>query len=216
MEEENKNTTPENGGGEPKDTVPEPATLEAVVAELKEIRKERAFYKEAFEGMLSKKEEIPEQKPVEPTEIEKTVLSVLQQQEAARVKAMKQAALERFISENKEYHPDNDITGLKRKALMEKVARFNTDGILDEQSFTSVIKDAHRLAGGSDSSPKTSKDVNPYSVTPTSQTPEGNRTPESELTDKEKKLLERTGYSVEKYLKLKKEKPEFIEQILNP
>ena len=219
MEEEKKDVLPPDNGGEPKpsNTGTEPATLDAVVAELKEIRKERAFYKEAFESMMKKPEETPapEQKP-EPTEVEKTVLSVLQQQEAARVKAMKQATLERFFTENKEYHPDNDPTGLKRQALVNKLAMFNTDGILTESQFLSVITDANRLAGGSGSQTKIDKDINPYSVTPTSQSPGGQPTKDSDLSDVEKAMLQRTGYSVEKYRTLKEKNPDFVKQLLNP
>lgn len=211
--------TPAEGEPKAEDTaqIEEPATLAGVVEELKETRKERALYKEVLDGLLAQqsKPEVPET-PTTETEVEKAVRLALEQREASRTKDLKQSVLGKFIAEHKEYNAENDPTGLKRQALTNKLNLFNTDGIASESDYLTVIRDAHRLAGGSDTTPQTSKDIpNPYSSTPT--TPSSVvPTKGDELDDAEKAVIAKVGMTPERFKELKAKNPDFIKQIMKP
>lgn len=188
--------------------------LTNVVEELKKERQEKGMYKE----LLDKAKETPESPKTPDAEVDKivnVVKEVLNQEKASKAKTNKQVAFERFITENKEFHPENDITGLKRKALEDKIARrFNTDGLSEVEDFEQVIREAHILLKNNDSSFEVSKEVkNPYSTTPVSKT-----TPtvkdDKNLSVKEKKLIEQGSITLEKLLKLKETRPEFLEGLL--
>lgn len=194
-------------------TVEEAARLkqvnDALVEELKQERKK----KQELAEELARKNNPPAPAP-EPSQIEKEVEAVLAKKEASKAQANKSAAFEKFISLNKEFHPENDPTGLKRQALETKFNRFNLQGVIEERDFFDAIKDAHRLLGGTDTPPVISKEIpNPYSTTPT-PTPTPTPAPDGDLTPKEKKLMEKSGWTKEKLLKLKADKPDYLESLL--
>lgn len=194
----------------------EPAKFQAVVEELKQSRQERAFYKEGFEGLTAKIEELegkltkaPEGELSEEEKQKKLIREVLNENNASSAKANKQAAIDKFIADNKEFHVDNDPTGLKKQAFLDKLSFFNLDS-LDGDKFVSAVKDAYRLAGGSDSTTQSPRDIqNPYSITPTN----GTQLPpkkDEEFSDEEKKVMERTGISPERFKTMKEKNPDFI------
>ncbi len=189
-------------------------TVTNLVEELKKERQEKGVYK----NLLDKFNEKPET-PITPDADEERIVNVIKKvlgtEKASRAETNKQVAFERFIAENKEFHPENDITGLKRRALEEKIARrFNTDGLSEVGDFEQVIREAHILLKNNDSSPESLKEVkNPYSTTPISKTTPVTRD-DKNLSIKEKKLIEQGSITLEKLLKLKEARPEFLEDLL--
>lgn len=203
------NTNNNNSESTPDEVSALKETLSNVVEELKELRiKNRELTEKPAE----------ETKPAvddETTKILNVVKQVLSEEKVSKAKTNKQVAFEKFITDNKEFHPDNDITGLKLKALENKIARFNTDGITETEDFYSVFKEANILLGGIDSQTKTSREVqNPYSSTPqTKITPQKNL--DGELSPKEKALVDRGSATKEQILKMRETKPAFLAQLLD-
>jgi len=196
------------------DTDEEVAKVKAqLVEEIKELRLKNGI----MEGLLKdKKPEAPVQPKAPETDEEKLEALVekkLKEKEASSAKANKTAAFEKFVTENKEFHPDNDSLGLKRQALQRKLAQFNTDELTSVEEFYSVIGDAKRLLVGNDNPPETFKDKNPYSNPgKINSNPSGKR--DEELTPKELKLAQTTGKTKEQILKLKIKNPEYLAQLL--
>ena len=183
-----------------------------LISEIKEIRKERTEAKEALKA-LEVKNATPET-PETPTDddlIAKKVKEILIQEGKVKAGSNKDEAFKKFVTDNKHFSEENDPTGLKRDALEKKLARFNTEGLSTQEEFYSVIEDANNLLGG-DTKSKTSEVVNPYSATPAVET-----TPtvveDTELTKKENDAIQRLGWTKEKLLKVKDEKPELYDSL---
>ena len=185
-------------------------SLNNVVDELKELRKKN---KELADAAAP-------QKPIEePKEtIKDTIVSVFKEirekEKESEAEKNKELAFEKFITENKDFHPDNDTTGLKRKALQEKLSRFNTSGITSLGDFYSVIGEASILLQGNDTHANTSKEINnPYTSTGFPKVaPSGLKV--SSLTPKEQKLVDQGFTTEEKLKKLKVSQPSFYQQLL--
>lgn len=183
-----------------------------LVEEIKEMRNRLSV----AEGLLKEKNEVPPDTNKQLTDEEKLELLLekkLKEKEALSAKANKQAAFEKYIAEHAEFNPENDPTGLKKEALLKKINQFNTDGLKTIEEFTSVIGDAKILLLGTDKTTDTSRDINPYSNPPkTNNIPPGNKS--NDLSSKELKLMQQSGVSKEKILKLKATNPEYLETLL--
>jgi hypothetical protein len=181
-----------------------------LVEELKEIRLKLGV----TEGLLKDKKEVDPNKPLSDDEkLELLLEKKLKEKDALNAQANKKAAFEKFVTENSEFNPANDPTGLKRDALEKKVNQFNTEGLTSVEQFTSVIRDAKTLLVGNDNQPETSGESNPPSNPPKGQGNTGGKRVE-ELTPKELKLAQTTGKTKEQILKLKQKNPDYLEQLL--
>lgn len=211
MLDENGNPIPEDVNVNVNDTIsPEEVesikkAKDALLAEVIELRK--------------KNRELSDTKTPVNTQIndvnntEEVVKKILHEEKMANVKLIKDKTFERFITENKEFHPENDKTGLKREALKNKLSRFNTDNISDPDEFYAVIKEAQLLLVGNDIQVNTSKVNNPYSSTPQTRITPGYVT-EDKLSPKERKLVERGAATEEAILKLKEKNPSYLASLL--
>ncbi len=180
-----------------------------LIEEVKKLRTERATYKELYEKEASQKKDEDKEPNAVAIEVEK----VLKEKELSRAKDNKKSALDRFISEHKEFHEDNDIAGIKQQALRAKFEMFNTEGLVEVEQFYSVIKDAYRLLAGVDKQPETIKE-NPYSSTSPNFSFKKNDGEQSKLTGKEKILAERNNWPDEKIIKLREKHPDMLENLL--
>lgn len=180
-----------------------------LVEEIKQLRTERATYKELLDAELTKKAET---QPLD--DVSKKVEEILRQKETARAQANKKAALEKFITEHKEFAEGNDPAGIKRQALERKFAMFNTDGLIEVNDYELVIRDAHRLLVGTDKPPVISKENTYSSGIPNSGAEPKATDGDMELSPKERKLSEQFNYPKEKILKLRVTKPDFLDELL--
>jgi len=207
----------EQGNPIPKVTEHKDDEVAKVNAQLVEELKEERVKIALLEGILKEKETVIEKQPKAPETDEEKLEALLdkkiKERDALNAKANKTAAFEKFITENKEFHPDNDPLGLKRKALQQKLDQFNTDKLTTVEEFSAVIGDAKSLLGGNDNHVDTTKGQNPYSNPPRSN-PNPNGRKDDELSPKEMKLIQTTGKTKEQILKLKAKNPEFLAQIL--
>ena len=182
-----------------------------VVDELKELRKKN-------QELAASAEKPAEAPKVDNNDIGTQVASIVhelrKQEKEAEAKNNKTIAFEKFVSENKDFHPDNDPTGLKRKALEEKLSRFNTNGLESISDFYSVVGEASILLQGNDTHVNTSKEINnPYTSTGFPKVaPSGLKV--SSLTPKEQKLVDQGFTTEEKLKKLKVSQPSFYNQLM--
>lgn len=183
-----------------------------LVEELKESRLKLGI----AEGLLkAQAENIPEGEPEPLTDEKKLELAIakeLAKRDASNAENNKKLAFEKFITDNKEFHPDNDPTGFKRTALQDKFNRFNTQGLISIDEFTTVIGDAKKLLLGNDIPIDTSKGKPLNSFPTPGNNPSGKK--DEELTPKELKLSQMAGNTKEKIIKLKLKNPEYLETLL--
>lgn len=183
-----------------------------LVEEIKELRLKLGITEKLLED---KKETPPDPNKVltDEEKLEALLDKKLKEKAALDAKDNKKSAFEKFVSENKEFSPENDPTGLKRDALQKKFNQFNTDGLSNVDEFISVIEDAKKLLLGNDKPIETSKEFNPYSNPGRSNNnPSGKR--DDELSPKEMKLIQQTGKTKEQILKLKAKNPDYFESLL--
>ena len=208
------NPIPEENTGENGDETitPEEAkllkeSLGNTVEELKVLRKKNS---DLAEELKKKSETVV---PTEETKVAEIVKKVLTEEKMSSAQSAKKQAFEKFITEHKEFHPDNDPTGLKRQALETKLSRFNTESITDLAEYYEVIEEAQLLLTGNDNQSNTSRVNNPYS-----STTQNRMTPKPIVTDKlspkERKLVERGSATEEQILKMRVNKPSYLNSLL--
>lgn len=173
-----------------------------VVDELKESRGKLAELKEKLAG----KQEAPKAEDI--AAVLDAELAKRDLENAAKLKA---ATLDRFVKAHKDLSPDNDPTGLKLTAFKTKLSRFSTEGMTQAEQFMEVFEDAYRLLGKQDTTqqPKPKVQTSEPSI---SEDPE--EVIVTNLTSKEKKVIERLGWTEEKYLGMKKKMPSYVAKLL--
>ena len=174
----------------------------AAVEELKTTRKQLADAKAKLEDK--------EHSNGSPADAEAIVAAALAKRDKERADANKVSALDKFIKSHKDISPENDPTGLKLQAFKTKLSRFSTEGLTEVEQFNEVFEDAYRLLGNNTTN-KQKSDMTP-SAPLSPDEPEEVKI--ETLTPKEKKVLERLGWTTEKYLALKKKMPDYVHQIL--
>lgn len=196
------------------------AALNNVVGELKEDREKRRLLTEENEVLKQALEQATKANLATnlPDDLAKVVEAAveqkLSQRDASSAQSNKIAAVEKFVAENKAFHPENDTTGKLREALENKLKQFNTQGLYSSEDFYTVIKDAASLLGVNTTPQPSSEIPNPYSsmsrspITPTAADT-------TDISPLEKKLIERNGMTKESFLNLKAKNPAYINNLLN-
>lgn len=173
---------------------------------IREANEQIELLKDQLRAAVEKNNADPEE-----SKIAEVVARTLAQRETARAEANRKAAFDKFVAENKDYHPDNDVGGLKLAALSREFAQFNTSGLVETEDFVRVIGKANALLRGTDTPRHTPE--NPYSSTPS--TPASPIVPkDDDISQEEKKLIERNGWSKEKFLSLKAKMPDMVEDLV--
>lgn len=179
-----------------------------ILQELISMREERRELREKIESLESKS---APQSDGEEKDVTRAVEELFAKREAERAKENRRKAFEKFILENKEYHPENDSTGLKREKLEKEFSTFNTSSAVEVEDFLSIINKSHRLVTNQKS--QENQVFNPYPTDPSSNT--SVKPSESDgLTKREKDLVQRAGWTEEKFKELKKKDPDYIADLL--
>jgi hypothetical protein len=151
--------------------------------------------------------------PTEDEKIANVVRAVLNEGKQEDAAKNKKAAFDKFVAEHTEYHPDNDAGGLKLKALEKEFSSFNTTGIVSIDDFVAVVGKAERLLRDTDTSRQTETITVP-------STPAPSVAPRSTVVDKispsERAVIERNGWTEERYLKLKDSNPDLVASLVAP
>jgi len=173
--------------------------ISGVVEELKELR-------------VKKGTEEPSKAENE-DEVSLKVSKILQEEKSKESKANKEKALEIFYKENKEFHPENDIAGLRFKLIEKELEDFN---LSKAQSVDDYLKFLNKALNQINASKKENKETTVH-IDPNIPKEEGN--PESKspnnLSSKELKIMKQAGWTEEKYLKLKSSQPTYIRSLMD-
>lgn len=188
--------------------------LEGVVNELKTARGDKA-------GVEGERDALK----VQITELEgklknggtgPTVTEAVQQELAKKDKETAQqnaiAAETSFKSKYKEFHPDNDPGGVKFSAIADKLKRFNTDGLVKESDFMSVLEEAYTLIN-----PTRKPEGKPVALYADSRANGGNGPKEADgdkLSYNESIVVQRLGWDAEKFLKMKQKRPDYVKSLM--
>jgi hypothetical protein len=192
-----------------------PDVVQNLVNELKDERtlKQTAEAKAtALEAKLNAPVVVPPviEAPIaeDPTKVFERLMAQ-KEQEVADV--ARQTAEAKFKDAHKEFHPENDPGGLKYAAFEKTLARLNTTGLKTEAEFLSVHNDALRLM--TQPAPQETTFA-PYADTPSNGGGSPHQTDVNGLSPQEKKLIASVGWTEERYLKLKKQRPDYVKQVL--
>ena len=160
-------------------------TVNNVVSEIKEMRNKPHEKKE-------------EEKKEEPTDVDGKITEKLNSFQNATISKNKERALKKLYSEYKEFDPENDPTGLKRKEFEKNLERVNLTGLVDVEDFTEAFE--FTIKGmGIDPSAKKEEIINPYSSTQRDGgKPKSNDADDIILTASEKAMAKGLGISEEK------------------
>lgn len=185
--------------------------ISGVVNEIKEMRKENRELKD----LINLKETVEDNKVTEVDEVDevdKKIQDALNKERSKEAEQNKKIAFEQFYGQNKEFHPDNDSSGLKKAYLEKELKNFNLSNSQSVEDFVSVLNKAKRLISESKDN---STVIKPDAITEiggSTGSQEGNL---PELTAREKQAIEQAEWTKEKYFKMKEKYPEIIETLLN-
>jgi len=182
----------------------------ATVGELTELRKKKQEVEAELEQAKQAKTEEP---PTGEPNIEEEVQKVLSKTAEEEAKQNRDKAIEDFRASQHEFSEAADPGGIKFAAFEREMAKFNFSGLKSVEEFTSRFKEVHEFMNRGEK-PVDNDNPAPYRGAPQDnggEPPAGN---EHELDATEKKLLEQTGWTKERYLALKEKQPEFVESQL--
>lgn len=185
----------------------------SLVGESKDLRTSRQEKDVEIQILKDQLEEKSEKDNPENKDMDSAIEKALIRREADKAKTNKVTALDQFISSNKEYSEENDPTGLKKEALEKEFNSFNLSDLTEVSQFDAILKKANTLLGRGDTT------TSPDEEEENSPTPGSTEQPKAEIkegdvTEEEQKLIERSGMTVERFLKLKESDPTFIESLL--
>lgn len=194
------------------------ATLQSekagLVGETQDLRKSRQEKDTEIEGLKELVKQATDKNNADPEEgkiiaVVQKVLGNVAQQSAEK---NRKAAFDKFVTENKEYHQDNDPTGLKRAALEREFGSFNTAGLVETEDFVKVIGKANALLRGSDTR---DSDESTQIISSSSSTPAAPAAGlDKDLSPQEAELIKRNGWTKEKFLGLKAKMPGFVRELV--
>lgn len=148
----------------------------------------------------------------EEDKIAAVVAKALALEKQGQAAANKTKAFEAFVNSHKEYHPDNDPAGIKKAALERELANLNPwNTAVEVGELTAVIEKANTYLRGHDT-PRNADGTPITSTPPTVPSPKS--LPDNELSPKEQQLIDRNGWTKEKYLGLKAKMPDFVDTLL--
>jgi cation transport regulator ChaB len=181
-----------------------------LVEEIKETRKKKQEAEADRDLLKSDKED--ENKD----EVDKKIEEALSNKEQEEVKRNQESAKELFKDKNKELKEDADAGDIKWSAVEKQLGRFDMSKARSEKDFQELYQDAYRLARKESSNDSGSKPSNPYSSDSNAVRDTSGSNEESvSLSEREKQVVERIGWSEEKFLEQKKRRPSYVNGLIN-
>lgn len=178
----------------------------ATVGELTELRKKKQEIEAELEAAKQPKtEEPPEGGSDTAAEVEK----VLQKKAEEETKRNRENAIEEFRTSHHEFSEAADPSGIKFAAFQRELKKFNFDGLSTTADFNARLKEVHEFMNrGQKPAEESPAHYNGSSRESASgDAPTGD---EHDLDAREHKLLQQTGWTKERYLKLKEKQPQFV------
>jgi len=193
------------------------ATVSLTAKEYKELTEKLATKVQAevnmsqeLKDLREKNRKLAEQSQVETKDISSVVEAELAKRDSENLKQVQAEALSQWLEAHTEFSPEEDKDGLKFAAFQKALGRVNLVGIKTQADYIQVLNDALRLT---EQVATPSRPV--FASTSMGGVPVRGNTPTGNFTTQEQKLIKDTfGGDIEKYLKLKAKRPEYIEELL--
>lgn len=209
----------EEGGIEEPVVVP---SLEELSKEIERLKDDKSGMTEQIKELRKRAQEaedrakqtiVPEDKQPQETDVQKAVQQVLQQERSKEAERNRALAFEKFLSQHKEFHPENDGTGMKQDALRKAFSRLNVSTAVSIEEFTSYLSDAARLSGIDLEKSKNQESVlHQFATMPLDGGGAGKKEPDKDkkLTPEQEKIRKERGWSIEKYIETKSKHPTIV------
>lgn len=144
--------------------------------------------------------------------VEEQVNKILADRDAKKIKDVRATIDENFKKAHSEFHPDNDTGGIKYAAFQDKLKRINLDSLKSEEEIWDAYEDTLFVMNKGKNSSETT--FNPYAATKINTSGEPRGQDNNKLSSTEIKLIEQLGWTEERYLKVKKSQPHYVETML--
>lgn len=182
------------------------AAVNALTDSIQNLRAKKAM--EALEGEGQSPDLTPDNKPKsEVDDVDKKIQEYFKRERESAKRVNKETALKNFFEKNKEFHPENDITGIRYQSLIKSLSRINMSSSNSVEDFYKDIEDAARLSGLIKENPKQDAPIinKEASMSDTATPPKS--TVVIKLTPAQEKIRQESGWTVEKFVKLKTKYP---------
>lgn len=170
--------------------------------------------KEQFDNLLAELKDLRTKREGQgesTVDVDKKIADALSAKEKEESGKNWDKALESFLKTHKEFHPDNDPSGIKKAALDRELKVLNRDGLTSVEELTSLL-DKARILVTANIAPV----VDPVHLDPS--LPRNDNAPVgsdvNKLSPKELRVIEQIGWTPERYLKLKAKDPVFVEKMI--
>lgn len=185
------------------------ASTTSTVEELKALRTSK---QEADAELTLLKSKLNPVDPPAQGNVAEEVKKVLDAKEEENLKTTRGKIEQKFKESHTEFHPDNDTGGIKYAAFQSKLARMNLTGLKTEEEIWDAFNDALVILNKGKT--ETQTDFNPYAATNRTPAgyPKGNEN--NKLSSAEVKLIGQLGWTEERYLKVKKSQPHYVDTML--
>lgn len=181
--------------------------VENLANEIKELRSKKNEEIEELKKKIVEKPEAGEDKVDVHSQVEK----VLNERHEKEIEIARKEAIEEFRNSLPDFSADNDPGDIKFKAFQKELNKFNLSDLRSKEEVKARLKEVHDFMNRGKQ--KTETPYNPYAASPKSggAPADGGS---SNLSDKEKILIRKHGFSEEKYLKLRDKQPGYIATLL--
>lgn len=143
-------------------------------------------------------------------DVENTVKSLLEKERQTEVEVNKEKARQLFFEKNKEFHPDNDLAGIKFKKIQSELDGLKDSGFKSVEDFMNLLNKANKLA--------TDKVTPPENIRVNASDPVSSSIPNasgsSQLTSAEQQLIKQAGWTEERFVALKAKQPDYVRNLL--
>lgn len=189
-----------------------------IIEELKEVRKSRAEDRAALDALLKDKKDEDDAEEAKPAiavvDVKKTVESLLEAREKAKLSNVRVDVLNKFKNSKVEFNEANDPGGIKFKAYEKELSKFNLDNIQDAEVFQERYDDVYLYMKRKESRQDSNQNniyagTNQHSGAKDPQTTDTNT-----LSKPEMDLINKQGWSKERFLKLKAKQPTYVTSLL--
>lgn len=186
----------------------------SVVEELKEERRKRQEAEADRDLIKSKLEEDSPQDDESDDEVEKKVKKLLSERDKKQAEKNRAEAEKEFLSKYKSLSEDSDPSGTILNAVKDKLSRFDTSQAESKEDFIELLEDAYRLTTGN--KPQSSSNMNQYaSDDAAAKSSKSPKEASDNLSSKEKEIIDRLGWSEEKFFEQKKRRPSYVDRLIN-
>lgn len=144
--------------------------------------------------------------------VEETVKKVLEAKETQILGETRVKLEQKFKDAHTEFRPENDAGGIKYAAFQQKLARMNLSSLKTEEEIWEAFNDAMVILNKGKTDNQI--DFNPYAATTKNSSGEPRGADNNKLSANEVALIKQLGWTEERYLKVKKAQPHFVESML--